>query len=250
MIRTLLFTFCALLLSACVQTGDTRFKPDLQEAARLNTQLGLNYMQQGNYELALSKLQKALEQDDSNADTHWGLALAHERFKEFQKAEDYFRVALKLAPKDAGIRASYGQYLCSRDDLEGAMASFDKALSMPRYLTPEVALTNAGSCYRQNNQRVPAEQKFRRALEYNPRYSRALMQLADMSFEGGDYLRSRAFIQRVESVGAESADSLLLGLRTEYALGDQRAVRRYANALREMMPDIGNRIDLNSGKAW
>ena len=249
MIRAVILT-SILLLSACVQTGNTRFKPDMQEAARLNTQLGLNYMQQGNFEVALSKLQKALQQDSSYAETHWGLALVHERFKEYQKAADYYQRALKLAPQDASILASYGQFQCSRDDLEGALASFDKALSLPRYLTPEVALTNAGACYRKNGQRIAAEQKFRRALEYNPRYAGALMQLADMSFEGGDYLRSRAFLQRVDSLGANNADSLLLGLRTEYALGDQRAAQRYASALSEMVPDIGNRIDLKSGKAW
>ena len=250
MIRSVFILAVSICLAACVQTGDTRFQVDMQEAARLNTRLGMNYMQQGNLELALSKLQKALQQDDKQAETHWGLALVHARFKEHAKSEDYFKRALKLAPQDPNILASYGQYRCSRDDLAGAIASFDKALALPRYLTPEVALTSAGACYRQHDQRLLAEQKIRRALDYNPRYPRALMQLADMSYEAGDYLRSRAFLQRLESLGASGVDSLLLGLRTEHALGDQRAVRRYAEALREKVPDIGNRIDLNSGAAW
>ncbi len=250
MMRFGLIVIFALLASACVQTGNTRFQADMQEAARINTRLGMSYLQQGNLEQALGKLQKALEQDDSQAQTHWGLALVHTRFKEYAKAEGYFKQARKLEPKNANILASYGQFQCERGSLEEAQATFEKALTLPRYLTPEVALTNAGACYLRHGKRIPAEQKFRRALDYNPRFSRALMQLAVMSYDGGDFLRSRAFLQRLEAQGGSSPDSLLLALRTEYALGDKRAARRYADRLREMVPNIGNRIDLNSGKAW
>lgn len=240
----------ALLLQACVQTGPPQFEADLEEAARLNTKLGMSYLQQGNLEQALAKLQKALEQDDSQAQTYWGLALVHARFQENEKARGYFKQARKRAPKDANITASYGEFLCQLGEAEAAHKAFADAAKTPRYLSPEVAYTNAGVCYRKQGQRVPAEQSFRKALNYNPRFARALMQLASMSYEVGDYLRARAFNQRLEAQGHRSADSLLLALRTEHALGDARSARKYADLLRAQYPEIAKRFDLNSGKPW
>lgn len=239
-----------LTLAACVQTGGAHFKADLKEAARINTQLGMIYLQQGKLELAQSKLQKALEQDDDQAKAHWGLALVHARFKENAKAERYFQQAHKLEPKNPNILASHGQFQCQQGEVEAAQASFDKALSMTRYLAPEVALTNAGVCYLQHGQHTPAEQKLRRALDYNPRYHRALMQLANLSYEKSDYQRCQAFLQRMGAQSSNNPDVLLLGLRTEYALDNKKAARSYSDALRRAMPDIANRIDLKTGKAW
>lgn len=242
--------FIAVLLGACVQTGSPRFEADLDQAARINTQLGLDYLRQGNLELASSRLNKALEQNDKLADTHWGLALVHARYGEVAKARRAFNKARSLEPEDANIIASYGQFLCEQGDAEGAQQQFAKALSMPRYSTPEVAYSNAATCYERNGDMTRAEENYRRALVYNPRFARALRNLAAMSYARQDYLRSRAFLQRLEAQGGHTLDSLVLGLRTEYALGDRRAAQAYADELVSRAPDIGSRIDLNTGDAW
>lgn len=237
-------------LAACVQTGGATLKPDLDEASRLNTQLGMSYLQQGNLDVALSKFQKAIEQNDDQAQAYWGLALVHARFQEPERALGYFKDALKKDPEDANILASYGEFQCARGDVQAAQDAFLQALETPRYLTPEIAYTNAGACYLSQGQRIEADKHFRKALNYNPRYSRALMQLASMSFDAGDYLRARAFIQRLDAQSAQSAESLLLGLRTEYALGDTRALQRYAAQLRSRYPEIAKRFDLSNGRNW
>ena len=248
--RYLAMLLTAVLLQACVHSGDTRFNVDLSEAARINTQLGMRYLQQGNTEQALIKLQKALSQDDDIADTHWGLALVHAQFGEAEKASSYFKQARKLAPNNSDILASYGSFLCEQGKLQEAQETFQAALAIPRYLTPEVAYTNAGSCFLRHAENAQAEDNFRRALNFNSGYPRALLQLAQLSYEAQDYLRSRAFLQRLQAQNVESLESLLLGLRTEYALGDRQAVQAYAKKMRAIAPDIGNRIDLNTGKAW
>ena len=53
-----------LALAACTTTDSNPQKADMEEAARLNAQLGIDYMRKGQYELALEKLQKAIDQDD------------------------------------------------------------------------------------------------------------------------------------------------------------------------------------------
>ncbi|RZO85593.1 MAG: type IV pilus biogenesis/stability protein PilW [Oceanococcus sp.] len=250
MMRRWAILLAVVLLSACVQTGSPRFEADLDQAARINTQLGLDYLRQGNIELASSRLNKALEQNDKLADTHWGLALVHAHYGEGGKARRAFDRARSLAPEDGNIIASYGQFLCDQGELDAAEQQFAKALSMPRYTTPEVAYGNAAACYQRNGDVARAEENFRRALVYNPRYARALRHLAAISYERQDYLRARAFLQRLEAQGGHSLESLVLGLRTEHALGDRTAVQAYADELLSRAPDIGTRIDLNTGEAW
>jgi type IV pilus assembly protein PilF len=57
---------CMALMSACTQNGSIRptqhVAPD-PDAAEINVQLGLNYLQRGDYAVALDKLEKALKQN-------------------------------------------------------------------------------------------------------------------------------------------------------------------------------------------
>src|ERR1700757_4555544 len=68
----------ALVLAACVTetTGPPHpsNKPDYKAAAKINTELGLNYASQGMFDVAEIKLKKAVEQDDTLAQAHGGLA--------------------------------------------------------------------------------------------------------------------------------------------------------------------------------
>ncbi len=239
-----------ILLAACVQTGGPRFEPDYAEAARINTQLGMDYLAQGRVELAQFKLEKALEQDRKLPTTHLGLALVHQHYEEYDKAEKYFRKARDLAPRDTQIQTRYAAYLCQRERLNEAAKLFDMAERDTRNPAPAQTLTEAGRCYLASQQLPKAEEKLRRALELNSRHGGALLQMAQLSYLREDYLRARAFLQRYESAQSVSTESLLLGLRTEYQLGDERAARGYASRLRKLAPGIESRYDLSTGQAW
>ncbi len=241
---------CLILLAGCVQTGGPRFEPDYAEAARINTQLGMDYLAQGRVELAQFKLEKALEQDRKLPITHLGLALVHQHFEEYDKADSYFRRARDLAPRDTQIQTRYAAYLCQRDRLDEAEKLFDMARRDTRNPAPAQTLAEAGRCYLTREQPVKAEEALRRALELNPRHGGALLQMARLSYQRADFLRARAFLQRYESAQKGSVESLLLGLRTESQLGDERAARSYAARLRKLSPGIESRYDLNTGEAW
>ena len=53
----------------------TTSKKDLQEAARINAQLGLDYMRRGDLRLAEEKLKRAIAEDSSLVLAHTGLGL-------------------------------------------------------------------------------------------------------------------------------------------------------------------------------
>lgn len=228
-------TLLALLLGACA-TSPTG-TPDAQRAAQANLELGVAYYREGRLQLAMDHLRRAVDQDPNLPDAHGAIAMLYERLGEHESAERHYRRALSLAPTDSRTLNNFGQFLCNRQRLEDADRHFRQALADPLYGTPEVALTNAGICARRVPDEGKAEEYFRRALERNPFYPQALLQMLRLNHDQGEYLRARAYLQRYQQVARHGPESLWLGIRVEHALGDRNAVASYGLALRNHFPD-------------
>lgn len=240
MIRTSLIVLVSLfVLSACVREGvevrTTKASPE--EAALANLQLGAAYLRKGDYEAALDKLQKAVDQNPELAPAHSTLALAFERMGMAGEAERHYREAIRLTQDDASIDNAYGAYLCRQGDYREAEEYFLKAAQNPRYRTPEAAWYNAGTCALREDDFERGEAHFRRALSINARYADALWQMAQLSFELDRALQSRAFLQRLSDTTRLPANALWLAHRVELKLGDRRAAARYAQSLKTDFPD-------------
>ncbi|MCG8436386.1 MAG: type IV pilus biogenesis/stability protein PilW, partial [Gammaproteobacteria bacterium] len=113
---------------------------------------------------------------------------------------------------------------------------FIDAAGNPGYATPEVAWTNAGVCVKKVPDDRMAETYFRTALQVNPRFGDALLQMAVLSHEKGNHLQTRAFIQRYEEVGALDAEMLWIAVQAETNLGDINTARRYGDRIRREYP--------------
>ena len=216
---------------------------DLQEASRINTQLGFDYMRKGMNDLALEKLNRALEQNPRNADAHSALALLYTRTGDAPAAERHYRRALALEPNNPAIQNSFGAWLCSSGKAEESIQYFLQAAQNPRYRTPAAAYSNAGACAAQLNRLDEAEKYLRQALQLDEKFADALAQMAIVSYRQRSYLQARAFVQRYESVGNVSPDMLVLGMRTETQLGDSRAAKEYERRLRSNYPEVAERLD-------
>jgi type IV pilus assembly protein PilF len=227
-------------LAGCTTTegpvGQTR--PDLEEAARLNTQLGIDYMRKGQFDLALEKLQKALGQDDELGIAHSAIALVYQRKGETQLAGKHFREALDLNADDAGTLNNFGIFLCSQGEAEDAEEIFLRAAKNKDNNNPADAWANAGVCLRGvPKARDRAEGYLREALKLNPRHPNALAAMAQISYDKKDYLRARAFLQRYEVGSRPTAQTLWLAAKTERALGDAGSARGFEKRLRTEFPE-------------
>jgi len=228
------------LLAGCVTEypeGDKPTQPNLREAARTNTQLGTEYARQGNFDLALEKLKRAVEQDSGYAPAQGALALVYARRGEDAKAESHFRRALALDSGDSFARNNFAVFLCGRGKVrEGEELLLETARDRS-YTSSDAAWTNAGVCVRRSDP-AKAEQYFREALNANPNYAPALLEMADLAAQNRDWLRVRAFLQRRDRLAPATAQSLLLGLKAERALGDVEAAATLQRRLRSEFPEI------------
>jgi type IV pilus assembly protein PilF len=225
------------LLSSCVTTSKpTEDAGEARKAAVTNTSLGRNYMDRGQYEVALEKLKRALAHDSTYAPAHTMLAVLYETIGDMESAEKHYQEAVKYDPDDGSVNNNYARFLCTSGKFNEAQSHFRAAFDDPFYQTPEVAYANAGICAMDDGDLDKAEQFLRQSLEFDANFGTALLPLADISYRNGAYLRARGFMQRFEVASIQNEDSLFLGYRIESALGDDRSAQNYVQALRKDFP--------------
>jgi type IV pilus assembly protein PilF len=229
------------LLAACVteppKNAEAVPQPNLPEAARINTTLGVDYARQGRMDLALEKLQRAIEQKPDYAPAHSALAFVYTQRGDNEAGEREYRRAIELDGTDPSIRNNFGVFLCGQGKTREADTYFMQAVQDRSYATPEAAWTNAGVCAQRAGDAVRAEADFRAALHINPNFADALSRMAAIAYQNRNYLQARAFLQRYDGVAQPTAETLWLAARNERALGDASAARRYELKLIQNFPE-------------
>lgn len=232
---------CAMALSGAVlgcAGGSDGVAPDKEhDAARINLQLGVGYLQQGNLAVAKEKLERSLAEDPSDPEIHGALALFDERLGNSKEADKEFRKALRLAPDDPSMLNNYAVYLCSHERADEGVRVFEQAASNPLYRTPWAAYTNAGVCLRAAHRDADAMQRFNRALQSNPSYAEAVFQASTLDLEARRYAEARRRIDIYLLTNPATPDLLLLGWRCAGSQGDTAAQAAYGGRLSKDFPN-------------
>lgn len=223
-------------LSGCASSPDGK-DVDPTKAAEANATLGVRYMQQGNYEVAMNKLEKALKFDNSYAPAHHYIAELYRRLDRMDKADEHFRDALYYSDNDSSLYNNYGAFLCSQGRHEDGEKQFLKVLTNPTYRQRAQVFENLGLCVEQIPSLERAEEYLRSALRSNPRLPKSLLAMSRLSFAKGNYLSTRAYLQRYLEVARHTPESLWLGIRAERLLGDKNAVSSYGLLLKSNFPE-------------
>jgi type IV pilus assembly protein PilF len=207
------------------------------DAAAYNMQLGLAYMQRGELALAKEKLERAAHEDPHDASVHSALALLDERLGNRDAADEEFKTALRMAPRDPDIRNNYAVYLCRTNRIDEGVRRLLEVARDPLYRTPEAAYTNAGVCLRAAKRYDEAARSLQAALALRPSYAEAVFQMADLELERCQLPQTRARIDAYVANYTATPDLLLLGVRVAHAQGDRFAEQRFAQRLRIDFPD-------------
>ncbi len=239
LIWTWVLSACMLLAHGCSSSSAKKAdEPDkARQAAETFTSLGRSYMEQGQDEIALEKLKRAVAKDKTYAPAHTMLGVLYESLGMKEDAGKEYRLAVNYDPKDGEVNNNYAAYLCSVGEGKEAQKYFEVAFKAPFYSTPQIAYANAGLCALEMNDLDKAERYLRQSLEYNVEISASLLGLSNLNYRSGEFLNARAFLQRYESAEKKTAGSLMLGYQIESALGDQKAANDYKRQLLEQFPN-------------
>ncbi|RUM94368.1 MAG: type IV pilus biogenesis/stability protein PilW [Thiothrix sp.] len=235
-INVIFMVMLVVFLSACSGLGGAGrgYNP---EAAELNVQLGLSYLQKERPDLAKIKFDRAIKQASNSSRANWGYALLEEKLGNMKSAAKYFDKATKLDPDDSEGHNNYGAFLCRQDRVKEALAQFKMAVANRLYETPEYAYLNAGMCAAGHNDTEQAEGFFRQALDEKDNYVSALYQMALLTYQQKRYLASRAFRQRAEDDLSDNDPKLLwLCVMTERELKNSSEANECGQALKADFP--------------
>ncbi|MDO9115819.1 MAG: type IV pilus biogenesis/stability protein PilW [Polaromonas sp.] len=208
-------------------------EPDARKRARIRLELAANYFQQGQTNVALDELKQALVTDPTYADAYNLRGLVYMRMNDNALAEDSFRRAMVLNPRDGDVLHNYGWLLCQQNRYSESIALFGRAIAMPQYGGQAKTLMTQGLCQVRAGQKAEGERSLLQSYELDAGNPVTGYNLASLLFQRGDLVRAQFYIRRLNNSNLANAETLWLGVKVERSLGNREAMLQLADQLKK-----------------
>jgi len=219
-----------------------------QERAKVHTDLGIAYLRDGKYEIALNEAQVALETLSSYAPAHNLKGLIHMALGQNDQAEPAFRQAVDLAPGNPEIANNFGWFLCQTGKVKESFTYFNRVLRNPLYKTPAKVLHNMGVCALMDKDDVAGESYLFRALKLDPNNLRAYYLLADIEYRRGRFEDARDWLKKLHAKIEPTSETVWLSLRIDRKLGDRKSEAANTGVLRSKFRDTPEYVLMMRGE--
>lgn len=208
-------------------------EPDHRRRARLRLELATGYFEQGQPNVALDEIKQSLAIDPTFVDAYNVRGLVYMRLNDIPLAEDSFRRALALNPRDGDVAHNYGWLLCQQARYQDSFRSFAQAVANPTYGGKAKTLMTQGVCQVRAGQRAEAEQSLMQSYELDAGNPVTGYNLATLLYDRGDLTRAQFYIRRLNNSELANAETLWLGIKTERKLNNREAVLQLADQLKK-----------------
>lgn len=207
-------------------------EPEARRRARLRMELAVGYFEEGKTAVALDELKQVLTLDPGFSDAHNLRGLIYMRLNDPRLAEESFRRAVALNPRDANTQHNYGWLLCQQGRYPESMQAFGQALANPQYGERAKTWMTQGLCQARAGQQAEAERSLERAYELDAGNPITGYNLAALLYRRGEFPRAQFYIRRLNNSELANAESLWLGIRVERKLNNREAMRQLAEQLK------------------
>lgn len=235
----------AVLLGGCATSGaapatseiPTAFdETEARRRARIRMELAVGYFQQGQTTVALDELKQVIAADPTYPDAYNLRGLIYMRLADFHLAEDSFKRAVSLNPRDGNTIHNLGWMYCQQRRFDEAQKAFEQALGSPMYGDRAKTYMAQGLCHSRNGKPAEAEQSLARAYELDAGNPIIGYNLASLLYDRGELQRSQFLIRRLNNSQLANAETLWLGIKVENKLGDRLAMNQLASQLKRRFP--------------
>jgi len=255
---------CGLLLlaAACTSTvtrtdakGEAKPVPPAPDAEQLKRGAGVRlelaslYFSRGQFNTALDEIKLAIQVDPNNGPAYNLMGLIYAALGNASQAEAGFQRALQINPRDADTMNNYGWFLCQNQRFKDAEAQFQQALVQPNYRGAARTLRVMGICQARDGRLDDAEASLMRSYQIDPSSADTAVSLADVQYRRGQYERARFYIDRInKSPEQANAQTLWLGSRIEYKLGNTTLARGMGDQLKRRFPQSPEALAFEQGR--
>jgi type IV pilus assembly protein PilF len=211
-------------------------EPEGRKRARIRLELASNYFEQGQTNIALDELKQAITADPSLAEAFNLRGLIYMRLNDYGQADDSFRRALALNPRDANTLHNHGWLMCQQGRYAESQRSFEQAMVNPTYPQRAKTLMAQGLCQARAGQRADAERTLARAYELDAGNPIIGYNLANLLYQRGEFTRAQFYIRRLNNSELANSETLWLGIKVERRMDDRIAMRQLVDQLNKRFP--------------
>ncbi len=212
-------------------------EPEGRKRARIRLELAAGYFDQGQTSVALDQIKQALAADPGFGPAYSLRGLVYMRLNEPALAEESFRRALQINPRDADALHNYGVFLCQQPRRQGeGVELFRRALTNPLYTNHAKTLMMQGTCQLRMGQAIEAEASFARSYELDPANPFVGFNLANLEYKRGELTKAQFVIRRINNSELANSETLWLGIKIERRLNNVQVVEQLAQQLQRRFP--------------
>ena len=241
------------MLAGCAATGQQATadmgapleESDNRKRARIRLELASSYFEEGKTEIALDELKQVLAADPNFADAYNLRGMIYMRLGDARSAEESFRRAVALNPRDSDTLHNYAWLHCQQGQYAEAEKGFSQALTNPLYAGRSKTFLAMGVCQARAGQFEAAERSLARSYELDAANPITGYNLARVLYQRGDYPRAQFYIRRLNNSELANAESLWLGIKVENRMNDTQAMGQLSEQLRKRFPQSRERASLD-----
>ena len=216
-------------------------EPENRRRARIRLELAVGYFSEGKTDIALDELKQAISNDPAFADAYVLRGLIYMRLNDNRQAEDSFRRAVTLNPRDSNAHHNLGWLQCQLGRYPDSFRSFELAMSNPLYPDKAKSLMALGLCQARSGRNADAELSLARSYELDAGNPITGFNLAQLLYMRGELPRAQFYIRRLNNSELANSESLWLGIKVERRLNDNVAMQQLGETLRKRFPQSRER---------
>lgn len=146
--------------------------------------LGMVKHMTGNFQESIAFFSKALEIDPNNPENHNNIAMSKSHLGQYQEAIESLLKAIELNPECSYLHSNIGLQYRNNMSVDKAIESFQKSLML---VEEPKTLGMLGGCYGEKKNLEEAEKCFKRAIEIEPNFAAAHVDLAHVYHLRGEW---------------------------------------------------------------
>ena len=211
-------------------------EPEARKRARIRLELAVGYFEQGQTTIALDELKQSIAADPTYSEAYSLRGLIYMRLNDFRFAEESFKKALSMSPKDSNVLHNLGWLLCQQARYPEAQQLFAQSLLNPQYGERAKTFRAQGLCQVRAGLPRDAELSLLKSYEFDAGNPVTAYNLATLLFQRGDFVRAQFYARRLNNSELANAESLWLGIKIERRMENRDAMQQLAAQLEKRFP--------------
>ena len=228
----MVWTVLLFCLVSCASTSKKR-----QQQAKAYRELGVAYMEKGDFTSALRELLEAEKTNPDDPYIHDYLGLTYVAKKQYDLAIPHFNKALKLKPDYTQARNNLGNTYLLKQEWDTAIALFEKASQDLLYQTTHFPLSNIGWAYYNKKEYRLAEIYYLKALALQPKFITALNGLGKTYMAMGNLSKAVETFEKAITISPDTVELYFNLGRTYAQMGNLGKAREAYSKVIALQPD-------------